>query len=92
MIILKQWKLYLYIHHKVLLMCKFIHFMLYWQHIPYEKKTLLNHKLTMAFEVKLWYKKGYFVYIKTMMNHLKGVIWCNFKFSFVFGVLQAVCA
>jgi len=22
----------------------------------------------------------------------KGVIWCNFKFVFLFGVLQAVCA
>ncbi len=23
---------------------------------------------------------------------LKGVIWCDFKFSFLFGVLQADCA
>ncbi len=27
-----------------------------------------------------------------MYAHLKVLIWCNFKFSFVFGVLQAVRA
>ncbi len=28
---------------------------------------------------------GMFLYV------FKGVIWCDFKFSFLFGVLQAVC-
>ncbi len=72
MVILKQWKLYLYIHHKVILRCKCIHFLLYWQHIPYEKKTLLNHKLTMVFEVKLWYKKVSLSTLKPWLIFLKG--------------------
>ncbi len=26
------------------------------------------------------------------IDNIKGVIWCDFKFSFLFGVLQADCA
>ncbi len=32
--------------------------------------------------------KGYL----SFAHVFKGVIWCDFMFSFVFGVLQAVCA
>ncbi len=31
-------------------------------------------------------------YIQIENGYFKGVIWCDFKFSFLFGVLQAVCA
>ncbi len=33
-----------------------------------------------------------FTFIIIIIFCLKGVIWCDFKFSFLFGVLQADCA
>ncbi len=33
-----------------------------------------------------------YLFVYTHKHSLKGVIWCNLNFSFVFGVLQAVCA
>ncbi len=33
-----------------------------------------------------------FIFIHMDWDILKGVIWCDFKFCFLFGVLQADCA
>ncbi len=40
--------------------------------------------------IKIFYVIITFSYI--CFDDFKGVIWCDFKFSFLFGVLQADCA
>ncbi len=50
---------------------------------------LMMTELKILGELSLW-GAGEEIYQKIL--NFKGVIWCNFKFSFLFGVLQADCA
>ncbi len=52
------------------------------------KSLALNASFASGVNAPLEY---HLIYLKKK-KHIKGVIWCDFKFSFLFGVLQAVCA
>ncbi len=60
-------------------------------------KAANNKNFKQLFSILIYFKM-LFIPVMAKLNFqyhyssIKGVVWCDFKFRFLFGVLQAVCA